>query len=358
MTTGLDLSRRFYETLVRPIIVADALPQLRYAAARIGDGSEVLGYDTEMSADHNYGPTVQIFLDKADFVHADALMVALDRQLPERFEDWTVRYPGVGRHVRADGWLTSDHGVELMTLEALVQRQFGIGLGPYSNFDWLAFPQQRLLTLTAGAVFRDDAGQLADLRQRLEYFPRDVWLLRLAAQWDRIGEERAFVGRTGRLGDDVGSRLIASRLVENLMHIAFLIERRYAPYPKWFGTAFARLDVASQLQPLLTEALTATEWQQREAAIARAAEQLAKLQLERGIPGAVPPQVASYFTRPFQVINADEIAAGLRGAIDDEMLRHVPSGSIDQLTDMVPILTSPDRAKRIIAALVPDHRVE
>ncbi len=357
MTTGLDLSRRFYETLVGPII-ADALPQLRYAAARLGDGSEVLGFDTEMSADHNYGPTVQIFLDEADFVHADALMAALDRQLPESFEDWTVRFPSAGRQVRASGWLTSDHGVELMTLEALVRRQFGTGLGPFSNVDWLAFPQQRLLTLTAGAVFRDDAGQLADLRHRLDYFPRDVWLLRLATQWDRIGEERAFVGRTGQLGDALGSRLIASRLVENLMHIAFLIERRYAPYSKWFGTAFARLDIASQLQPPLTEALTAPQWEQREAAIAAAAEQLANLQLERGIPGAVPPHVAPYFTRPFRVINADEIAAGLRGAINDEMLRQVPSGSIDQLTDMVPILTSPDHARRIIAALVPDHRGE
>ena len=355
--TGLDLSRRFYETLVAGII-AETLPQLRYAAARLGDGSEVLGFDTEMSADHNYGPTVQIFLDEADFVHADTLMAALDRQLPERFEDWTVRFPSVGRHVRADGCLTSDHGVELMTLEALVQRQFGIGLGPFSNVDWLTFPQQRLLTLTAGAVFRDDAGQLAGPRQRLDYFPRDVWLLRLAAQWDRIGEERAFVGRTGQLGDDLGARIIGSRLVENLMHIAFLIERRYAPYPKWFGTAFARLDIADQLQPLLTEALTATQWQQREAAIALASEQLANLQLKRGIPGAVPPHVASYFTRPFRVINADEIAAGLRGAIDDEMLRRIPSGCIDQLTDMVPILTSPDRARRIIAASVPDHRGE
>ena len=35
-----------------------------------------------------------------------------------------------GRQARAEGWLTSNHGVELMTLEALVQRQFGTGLDP------------------------------------------------------------------------------------------------------------------------------------------------------------------------------------------------------------------------------------
>lgn len=123
MTPGLDLSRRFFETLVAPL-VAEALPQLRYAAARLGDGSQVLGFDTEMSADRNYGPTVQIF------AHADTLVAALDRQLPERFEEWGVRYPSVGRQARAEGWLTSNYGVELMTLEALVQRQFGTGLDP------------------------------------------------------------------------------------------------------------------------------------------------------------------------------------------------------------------------------------
>lgn len=356
MTTGLELSRRYYETLVAPII-ATALPQLRYAAARLGDGSEVLGYDTEMSADHNYGPTVQIFLDPVDFAQADKLMAALDQHLPERFETWTVRFESMGRHVRADGWLTSDHGVELMTLEALMHRQLGVGLAPWSNTDWLSVPQQRLLTLTAGAVLRDDSGQLAELRSRLGYFPRDVWLLRLATEWDRIGEERAFVGRTGQLGDDLGSRLIGARLVERLMHLAFLIERRCAPYPKWFGTAFARLDSASQLQPLLTEALEAADWQQREVAIASAAEHLANLQLKHGIPGAVTPRVAPYFTRPFRVINADEIAAGFRAAIDDETLRQLP-GSIDQFTDMVPILTSPDRSHRIVDTLLADRRRE
>src|SRR5205085_1875436 len=128
--------------------------------------------------------------------------------------------------------------------------------------------------------------------------PRDIWLLRLATEWEAIGEERAFVGRTGELGDALGSRIIASRLIEHLMRIAFLIERRYAPYPKWFGTAFARLESAAALRPLLAEALEAADWQQREAAIARAAAHLADLQLERDIPGAVAPRIAPYFTRP------------------------------------------------------------
>ena len=58
---GLGLSRRFYEALVAPRINS-VFPDLPHAAARIGLGSEVLGFDTASSADHDYGPCVQIFL--------------------------------------------------------------------------------------------------------------------------------------------------------------------------------------------------------------------------------------------------------------------------------------------------------
>ena len=48
---GLALSSAFYTEIVAPIL-ADAYPRLRYSAALIGYGSEVLGYDTARSTDH------------------------------------------------------------------------------------------------------------------------------------------------------------------------------------------------------------------------------------------------------------------------------------------------------------------
>ncbi|MFE9889759.1 hypothetical protein [Streptomyces scopuliridis] len=42
---GLELSRILYEEAVRPLL-DDAFPGLRHAAARVGTGSEVLGFDT------------------------------------------------------------------------------------------------------------------------------------------------------------------------------------------------------------------------------------------------------------------------------------------------------------------------
>ena len=57
---GLELSRRFYFEAVRPILERD-FPEVEYAAALIGHGSEILGFDDERSRDHEWGPRVQLF---------------------------------------------------------------------------------------------------------------------------------------------------------------------------------------------------------------------------------------------------------------------------------------------------------
>jgi hypothetical protein len=134
------------------------------------------------------------------------------------------------------------------------------------------------------------------------------------------------------------------------MRIAFLVERQYAPYAKWLGTAFEHLDCAPRIGRMLRQALEAGDWQQRETVIAAAAEALADDQLKRGIPGAVQPKIAAYFTRPFRVINADEIAAGIRAAIADETLRNLPAGAIDQFSDSTPVLTRPALMQALVAA--------
>lgn len=49
---GIGRSRRLYQIVVAPML-REHLPALRHVACRIGLGSEVLGFDTEKSADHD-----------------------------------------------------------------------------------------------------------------------------------------------------------------------------------------------------------------------------------------------------------------------------------------------------------------
>ncbi len=356
--SGLTLSRRFYEDLVAPRLAAE-YPALRHAAALIGYGSEVLGLDTPMSRDHNFGPRVLLFVEEAEFHLAPAILRRFEAVLPDSFLGEPVGFRS-RPHAPPDepGALgVIGHGLEVHTLGAWLRRHLGLGPdGPAQATDWLGVAEQHLLEFTAGAVFRDDVGRLTALRERLAWYPQDVWLYRLAAQWARIAEERAFVGRTGDVGDELGSRVIAARLARDLMRLAFLVERRYAPYAKWFGTAFQRLACAPQLTPPLAAVLSAEDWREREGALAEAARRLAQLQLAREIPGAPAPAVGRDFERPFHGLKAAEIAAGFRGAIADPQLRARPLfGAVDQVSDSTPLLDDPAASRAVASALFPDR---
>jgi hypothetical protein len=62
---GIQLNQLFYREAVAPVL-ASALPGLRYSAALIGYGSGVLGFDSERSTDHEWGPRPVIFLAEND----------------------------------------------------------------------------------------------------------------------------------------------------------------------------------------------------------------------------------------------------------------------------------------------------
>ena len=240
--SGLELSRRFYQEAVRPLLDSH-FPSLPHSAGLIGFGSDVIGCDTPMSRDHMWGPRLVLLLDEAGFAEKRAAVdAALRRGLPHTFLGYPVDFgspDGVGVRIMAPGRTGEvEHLVEISTLTAFFDRE--LGAGRWQNpcpADWLTFSEHRLLTLTTGGVWQDDLG-LAEIRTRLAYYPHDLWLYLLACQWSQIGQEEPFVGRTGENGDELGSRLIAARLVGSAMRLAFLLERRYAPYSKWFGTHF------------------------------------------------------------------------------------------------------------------------
>src|ERR1700682_797885 len=77
---GRELSRAFYVEAVRPLI-DDVLPGLRHSACLFGPGSEVLGYDTERSTDHDWGPRLQLLVESPD----ETIQTALSERLPHRF---------------------------------------------------------------------------------------------------------------------------------------------------------------------------------------------------------------------------------------------------------------------------------
>jgi hypothetical protein len=346
---GLDLSELFYKEAVKPILAA-RFPKVPYSAALLGPGSEVLGFDTPQSTDHDWGPKLMLFLAEAGHAaHRDEIDHVLRQDLPREVRGYPTDF---GRHDDGTAVMTADasgpinHGVSFFTVRAFSRfwLNFDIDEGP-GVVDWLTIPEQVLRSFTGGRVFHDGLGQLDPLRARLRYYPHGVWLYLLATQWRRISQEEAFVGRCGQVGDEVGSCLVAARLVRDLMRLCFLMERQYAPYIKWFGTAFAQLDCAGELLPVLTQVLRAESWQEREKYLSSAYEFVARMHNDLDITEPLPAQVSNYYNRPFLVIHGDRFADAIYAAITDEKVLALPPalGGIDQFVDSTDVLTSPGR---------------
>jgi len=263
---GLKLSELFYTEQVAPIM-RDRFAVVQHSAALIGPGSEVLGFDDETSTDHHWGPRLQLFLSVENLAnYGQQIDVTLRQELPDRCLGYPTSFTSPDPDDNGTQLLDWDHQgeinhmVEITTIERFFTRHLGVEVGKeLSVSDWLSFPQQILLSLTAGAVFHDEVG-LQDARAKLAYYPHDVWLYLMASVWHRIGNEEHLAGRTGQSDQTLGNSLLLHRLVRDAMYLAFMLEKKYAPYPKWFERAFRDLQCSSKLTPHLLTVIGDGSW--------------------------------------------------------------------------------------------------
>jgi hypothetical protein len=128
------------------------------------------------------------------------------------------------------------------------------------------------------------------------------------------------------------------------MRLCFLMERTYAPYPKWFGTAFQRLRCAAELSPHLRAALAATTWREREAHLVPAYEGVAAMHNRLGITDPLPATVREFFGRPFRVIALHGFSDAIVARIADKAVRRIAQrpliGGIDQFSDSTDLVSN------------------
>lgn len=312
---GLDLARSLYEEIVAPMV------DRPHAACLLGEGSEVQGFDDERSRDHEWGPRLQLFVDVPD---VDRVARAVRASLPAEHRGYPTSWFSL------DTGRVTDH-LEITTVALWMSTRLpAVPPAPAGPADWLAIPQQHLRQLIAGEVFHDGLQEVTRLREGLAWYPTDVWRWMLACQWHLIGQVLPLLARTRETTDRRGARLLSARLTELMMEMAFLQERQYRPYAKWFGRAFENLGAAQDLGPLLDAGDEATE---------RALLLLGQRHDELGITDRVGPRIESFAVgiagavRPYPVLNTPEYIEASVASIGDRALRDLPRvGSIDQLT--------------------------
>lgn len=340
--SGTELGAAFHREVVGPLIRRE-LPRLRYAAARLGSGSDVLGLDDAMSRDHDWGLRLTLLVDEADRAAVRPVTELLARGLPGQFRGWPVRF--------ATTWDPAvAHRTEVATVADFAVSRLGIDplagpAGP-SSLDWLVLTGQSVLEVIAGPVYADATTELAILRRRLAWYPADVERYVLACGWQRLSQRMPFVGRTADAGQPLQSRLLSAGLASDLISLAFLLHRRWEPYEKWREALLRRLPCAVGLAGPLATAVAADAWPEREAGLAAAVEVLAAVQRRAGLPTPATA-VQGFFDRPYRTVT-DALPALLLAGISDPALARLAatgamSGSVGQWADSVDVLAHPPR---------------
>lgn len=336
---GIDLNRLFFQQIVKPLI-DEHFPGLRYSAALMGEGSDVLRFDNPQSMDHNWGPHVRIFLTDHDLrTKKNEIDEMLRHKLPYTFMGFPTNFtkPDETQYLVQQMKPISrgpvNHFIQFYSIKSFWQHY--LGFDPYqkiTKLDWLIFPQQALIEVTAGEVYFDGLGELEKIREKFCYYPDNVWIYIYMIQWDRIANSEAFLGRTAEVGDELGSNILANSIVNDIMKLCFLMEKKYWPYNKWFGTAFSRLRSAPELTHLLIDVVHSPDWADREEKLCRVYEIIVRMHNDLRLTRPLSTEFKNYNGRPYKVIDAHTAVHEIFKTVKDPYFRRLKYkiGSTDQ----------------------------
>lgn len=245
--TGLALSEQFYLEYGAPMI-HDKFPEYeeKIAVGLVGEGSECFGFDDCFSKDHDFGAGFCMWVTKETYA-------VIGEKLQEEYEKLPKSFRGVERIETTQG--KKRCGVWI--IEEFYQYFLGIPRIPQTENEWLFVEEEMLAEAVNGRVFRDDEGIFSAFRKSLlNYYPDSVWK-------KKIAQETALFSQTGQYNyfrmlkrkDFLAASVTLNRFAEHAMHLAYLLNRKYAPYYKWLGKGmqyFTRLsDIHEKLEKLL-----------------------------------------------------------------------------------------------------------
>ena len=238
---GLDLSRKYYETYGKKMLedgFKDCLPFI--SAGLVGSGSEVLGFDDEVSRDHDFEPGFCIFIPDEKIMDRKTAF-QLERayaKLPEEFEGF--------KRQKINPVGGARHGV--IRLEDFLMEKIGSRDGELDAYTWLRIPTQYLCEVTKGEIFYDGDGKFTAIREKLAMMPKDIRLKRLAGHLLLMSQSGQYNYRRMVEHKELsGAGMCIYEYVKHAVAAIYLLNNEYMPYYKWQLRGLKNLDILSEL---------------------------------------------------------------------------------------------------------------
>ncbi len=237
---GLELAEKFYNEYGKKVIDENFSHIREYLAiGLVGSGSECFGFDDEISHDHDFEPGFCIFLPDESLVSSKE-QFELEKaysKLPKEFEGFKrneLNPVGGNRH-----------GV--IRISDFFESKTGSKNGDIHNKDWFFISEQFLLEATNGKIFCDNLGLLTEMREKLEYFPEDIRLKKLAGNLLVMAQAGQYNYKRCVLRDETAAaQLAVIEFVNATLKVIFLLNKKYIPYYKWSFRALKELPKLSE----------------------------------------------------------------------------------------------------------------
>lgn len=344
---GLDLSEEFYWEIVRPII-ACRFPQLleKHAAGLIGYGSDVLGYDDDLSRDHEWGARCYIWLLDSDYdEYATSLNQAFDEEVPILFKGYPSRFSvdEFNEVLVPYNGKSNIHHIAITSVSRHMRIQLGLHTSQLSIYDWLVIPEQKLIEWTRGKIFTDPVGEITEARMTLSYLPEDVWRYKLKYAWSAF-RSLYVAGLTDIRGESLSARLFLNRMVEKAIQLVFLYNKRYRPGTyKWISKELAQIsplaiELIEHLEGILMEPCVTKAVEQMEGVLAILVKQHNDMKLTEYIE-LEPPLFYARGLQSYSYINLED---ALFSSLPKELQHLEIPGSLDQFVTSEHILVWAD----------------
>ena len=203
----------------------------RICLALVGVGSECLGFDDEISEDHDFSSRCQLFLDDSDYKTYKSDLESSLKIFCKDLESLTSNL--------------KDVNVEIMPIPNFYKYYTLFENGPKTESEYRKVPMDLLCVATNGKVFLDNLGKFSEIRNRLlNFYPEDIRLKKIAFQLNKMAQSGQYnYNRMIKRGDTVAANIAQGEFVKHYLEFVHLLNKKYMPFYKWSYRSACSLEI-------------------------------------------------------------------------------------------------------------------
>lgn len=242
---GLEISKKFYFEYGKPMLESEFPDKIYEIAVGVaGEGSECLGYDDELSRDHDFDAGFCMWITKKAEKEYGFKLERAYAKLPKEFM-------GVKRQTVAPAG-GNRRGV--IVIDDFYTRLLGANSAPDNVKRWLYTPSSSLRAAVSGEVYRDDLGKFSEIRDILKKgYPEDIRRKKISAHAATMAQSGTYnYERMIKRGETGAASLALFEFVKHTVSVIYLLNNVYEPFYKWAYRGMRDLERLSDLEFALT----------------------------------------------------------------------------------------------------------